>query len=265
MCAFLRHILGLCFLLFTTVGNAQLSKFQYLQQDYNESVYLLGAGSHFMLSNEAAPRPEIHRRQGFTASLAVHKVDFDHDGGPFLYQNKLVFDLFLILNNQINGDGSEFWRKEASSLSTGVLGWFSKGWNVFSEDRFNIAVGGNLNDYFLVSSIRPDTSNSLLYSLEPQGYYFAGGPSLFADVALGKSFILHAHADYSMSYWRPATPSYLTADESYLKPHFGSAQLSLQSRWGLFAGIDYNWVINRGNLPNDTKRVEVLFGMRFPL
>jgi len=109
-------------------------------------------------------------------------------------------------------------------------------------------------------------SNKLI-TIEPQGYWFGTGPSVFVDYYINQYFILHGHMAYSAGFWRAEelddNPEYV--DDSYPNPHFGSINLIIQSKWGFMTGIDYNWLINRGENPNNTRRFDLIVGFRFPI
>ena len=46
-------------------------------------------------------------------------------------------------------------------------------------------------------------------------------------------------------------------------PIFFQTQLEIQSRWGFYAALHFQKMINRGNLPNQTKRIDAVLGFRF--
>lgn len=260
-------LLVLCFFCVPATLGQTLTDFTYFDKDYNDDTYLSTSWSYTFSSNPAAPNPAAHSVQGGTAKLDIRSVHFERGHSRSLYQHKLLFDMILILDNMINKDGSKYYREEGSGLTTGIIGWYSFGWNIISKDRLCVALGGNLNDYFITNSYRLDSSSTNLTSIEPQGYWFSGGPSAFADVYLNKYAIIHAMTSYSMGYWRAASLTYggTQVDDSYPKPHFGGLSIELQTHWGAFVGLDHNWLINRGSNSNKTKRTDFLVGFKFPL
>ncbi len=243
-----------------------INDFKYFNKEYANDNYIGIAPTIVSISNNEAPNPEQHKISGLSGTLEIRKVNFDINDSRFLYRNKLVFDLFLIVDNMINDDGNAYYRSEGSGLTTGIIGWYSKTWNIYSNQRLCLSVGGNLNDYFLTSSYRLEDTNSLSTN-EPNGYYFSAGPSILFDFLVNKNFIVHAHANYSMSYWRAANNTYgdVIEDDSYPKPHFAGLNLQLQSKWGVYTEVDYNFLINRGNNPNNTKRIELIIGFKLPI
>lgn len=253
-------------LLSCTICKAQkLDDFVFVDKQYGNDAYVDLVASYSISRNPKAPNPDGHHVQGFTGKLSLRSVHFDVGEQKTLYQHKLLFDLILIIDSHLAGNDKALARQEGSGLTTGIIGWYSTGWNVFKTDRLSGAIGVNLNDYFLTNSYRLDFPKDDLTSIEPQGYWFAAGPSVFLDVGLNKYFLLHTHAFYSMSYWRAASLSYAERNDHYPKPHFGNFSFEVQSKWALFAGMDYSWLINRGNNPNNTKRLDFLLGFRLPL
>lgn len=262
-----RYIILCVMLLPFFVTGQTLSEFKYFSKTYDDDIYIGLAPTYSFSWNSEAPDSEAHSVRGITGKLDIRKVNFKKGEKRYYYQHKLVFDMLLIIDNQINGDGSAYHRQEGSGFTTGWIGWFSMGWNIVGSDKFCLALGGNINDYFLTNSYRLDTDINNLTSLEPQGYWFAGGPSAFADYVLGKYFLFHSHFSYSLGFWRVVSLDYkgTQIDNSYPKPHFGGMNIELQSKFGLFGGVDYNWLINRGENPNNTKRIDIVFGFRLPL
>ncbi|MFC0876730.1 hypothetical protein ACE01N_09050 [Saccharicrinis sp. FJH2] len=257
----------LCIIIPSILKSQTLNDFKYFDKQYAYDSYLLITPAYALLWNSEAPNANAHRLNGFTGKLDMRKINYGTGERRYLYQHKLLFDLLLILNNQINGDGSAYYRQESSGLTTGILGWLSLGWNVVSTDRFCMAFGGNINDYFLTSSYRFDPESNNLTTIEPQGYWFAGGPSAFFDYLINSNFLIQAHASYSLGFWRAAKLEYggTQIDDNYPNPHFAGLNLELQSRWGFITGIDYNFLLNRGDNPNNTQRLELMIGFRFPI
>lgn len=242
-----------------------LQSFTYLGDQMGGELYLGFSAEYCMLANPEAPHPDLHNIRGFSGKVDMKRIGFEKGDQQYSMEYKLLGDVALILHNQINGDGSQYYRQIGSSISNGLLGWHSWGWNVVATDRFTLATGFNLNDYFYGKTYVSDTTSNGVVSPEPQGYYFAAGPTLFSNVYLNDFLMINAKASYSFSYWRAVSLSYAVVDNNYPKPHFGSMNIELITKWGLFAGFDYNWVINRGNLPDKTSRKDFLLGFRFVL
>lgn len=266
---FISNVSLLIVLIFSTSGvNSQsLDEFQYFNRKYADDLYLGIFPTFTFVSNREAPNPSAHRISGFTGKLDLRNVTFEMGERRFLYQHKLLFDMLLIIENQVNGDGSAYYRSEESGLTTGIIGWTSWGWNMFGNGRYCVASGVNINDYFLSNSYKLEANTDNLTTIEPQGYWFAAGPSVFFDYMLNKNFLLQTHASYSFGVWRAVNLEYddTRVDDSYPNPHFGGLNFELHTRWGFFTGIDYNFLINRGNNPNNTKRFDILIGFRFPV
>ena len=242
-----------------------LQSFKCLGDPMGGELYLGVSAEYVMLANPDAPHPELHNLKGFSGKIDMNRFGFEKGDMQYSFEYKLLADIATILHNQINGDGSAYYRQVGSSISNGILGWHSWGWNVVSTNNFTIAPGFNLNDYFYGKTYVSDTTSNGVVSPEPQGYYFSAGPTLFSNVYINDYLILHTKASYSFSYWRAVSLEYAVVDDNYPKSHFGSLNLELITKWGLFVGFDYNWVINRGNLPDKTSRKDFLLGFRFVL
>lgn len=262
--------IGLAFALlfsFSETNSQSLNEFRYFNREYADDLYLGIFPTFTFVSNGEAPNSTAHRIAGFTGKLDLRKVNFEMGERRFLYQHKLLFDMLLIIENQVTDDGSAYYRSEESGLTTGFIGWTSWAWNMFGNERYCVAPGVNINDYFLTNSYKLKAGSDNLTTIEPQGYWFAAGPSVFFDYALHNNFLLQTHASYSFGVWRAVNLEYddTQIDDSYPNPHFGGLNFELHTRWGFFTGLDYNFLINRGDNPNNTNRLDVLIGFRFPV
>lgn len=217
------------------------------------------------LSNSKAPNPSSHQVSGLTMKIDFRRYHLDHGGKRLFFQNKTIGDMLFILGKEIRkGTGAE--RAENSTLGTGLIGWTSWGWNVMSKPKSAFAVGFNLNDYIVGSTyIYTDGNGQPLspVTLEPQGYYWAGGPSFFFDYQISDDLSLQSFVSYSLAFWRPVSLDYATVDNAYAKPHFGQLNVELHTRFHLYGGLDYVTLVNRGDLPNSTKRFDILIGYQF--
>ena len=255
------------FFLFIGLTSMGQPVFKYLGDDYTGEMYLGTSATYSFLSNNEAPNPELHKLKGFSAKVDLRSTPWELGTVKYFMQYKLLGDLALIVDNQINDDGSAYYRQVSSSITNGLLGWHSFGWTFISNPRMSIALGANINDYFFGATYKVDSlpQSGNLASPEPQGYYFAAGPSVLADIKLNNYLLLHLHGAYSFSYWRAVSLSYASEDDSYPKPHFYQITTELMSPWGVFLGMDYNTLVNRGDLPNNTRRLDFQLGFRWVL
>lgn len=244
-----------------------ISDFNYLKEEYNERTFIDINPTYTMVRNNAAPYPEHHKLNGWSGSLTIRKVDFGRGKWQYRFEHRLLFDLILILQNMIDSDGKKYYRSESSGYTTGPIGWWSFGPNVIANNRMSMGIGANFNDYFLGASYHIDSLSQDLTTLEPQGYWFSGGPALFTDVRLNNTFLIHLHASYSFGFWRAVSLSYSDTEinDAYRKPDFGGVNVQLQSRWGVFLGFSHNWLINRTPNPNSTTRSDIHIGFKLPL
>ena len=247
---------------FCQIQAQTLSDFQYFGSNMYERTGIGFSYSATNGSNNEAPHPALHRMHHWSVKVDIKTMSCEKGGKRYYIQYKLLGDVLTVLTNQIHGSGNYINRQVGSSLSNGLFGWHSFGKNVIATDRFCLALGGNLNDYFIGNTYDTDSGR---VSLEPQGYYFAAGPTLFADFLVNKHILIQTNTSYSLSFWRATSLSYGIRDDSYPKPHFFSTNIELVSTKGFFVGFDYNWIINRGNIPGNVKRWDYLVGFRFML
>lgn len=214
------------------------------------------------VANPVAPNPDVHSKTGLAMRLDWKRYYIEKGGSRRFYQNKSIGDLLYLLGKKTRWSVH---RREESSFST-FIGWASWGWNLVAKDRHMFALGFNVNDYAVGATyIYTDTHGNPMTPVtqEPQGLYYGSGPSLFYDYALSEKMILQVHTAYTATFWRPLSLRYAQEDKSYPKPHFFHFNAELQTSFRLFVGFDFSMLINRGNLPNDTRRLDILIGYRF--
>lgn len=257
-------ILGILILGNISLQAQSISDFTYLNGDYEDELLIGLAFSNTFGSNNDAPNAEAHKLKGYSWEVNMRKVRLGTGEVSWRWQHKLLGDMTILVRD-IFKDNSNYYRKENSGLTSGYLGWWNWTWNLHKPQKHLISAGFNLHDYFLTSSYHVDSlpENDDLISLEPQGYYFSAGPSLAAQYQVSDWLLMETVASYSLSYWRAVSLTYALEDNDYPKPHWGQLNLGLISKWGFYADMNYNWVINRGDLPNNTKRFDILLGFRF--
>ncbi len=216
-----------------------------------------------IMSNPEAPYAESHRVAAITMQIYYKKYNLDKGDTRMFWQNRSIGDLLSLLVREIRtNEGVD--REEGSVLSD-LIGSTSWGWNVNEGKRLSLAAGFNLNDYIIGATYaeRLNGEPVNLSTGEPQGYYWTTGPSLFADFVLTDQLVLQTFASYSISMFRLVSVSNAVEDKSYPKPHFVHLHAELQTTLRLFAGVDYTWLVNRGDLPNQTRRLDFFVGYRF--
>lgn len=180
------------------------------------------------------------------------------------YEHKQLGDLIALLPKVIKNSNA-IYRTESTPLSCGLIGWWNWTMNFNEGNNFLIAGGMNLHDYFYGSYTRDSLKgNAFGFSTyEPQGWYWAAGPSLSSLYAPSEHFTLEATTSYSISFWRPISLSDAKVNNDYKKPHWFQFNLGLMTTWGVFMQFSYNKIINRGDIPNNGKRWDYLLGYRF--
>ncbi|MCK6616667.1 MAG: hypothetical protein L6Q51_03395 [Cyclobacteriaceae bacterium] len=216
------------------------------------------------LSNPAAPNSNAHNITKLSMRMDYKRYRKEKGKSRMFYQNKSLGDVFTILGSELSSNTGVD-QKEGSTIST-FIGWSSWGWNVLVKEKAMVAMGFNINDYVVGTRYYYRDINGGIISQEskePQGLYYGSGLSVFFDYALSEKVILQTLTSYTASFWRPVSLSYATVDSSYPKPHFLHFNAELQTSFKLFVGFDFTMLINRGDLPNDTRRLDILLGYRF--
>ena len=247
-----------------------LDKFEYLGELYaNNESYLGLYPTYTFVRNKVAPNPQNQSIQGWTGEIHFRKVNFNQFKGRFTLQQKMFVDVFLILDKALQkGDPNAILRKEHTSLTTGIIGWLDYVININKPTgRFLFALGVNHNDYFYGSTYADTTQNGRNWSTyDPQGYYFAAGPTATLNFLPFNFLMVETSFSYSVSYKKMLDVTYATnPSPTYPLPHWGQLDVELQTKWGFFTGFNYNWIINKGNILNKGKRLDLLFGFRFML
>jgi hypothetical protein len=265
-----RLLLLLIFLFCLKLQSQTLDKFEYLGDLYANDEYYVGLyPTYTFISNKAAPNPQNHDLKGWTGELNIRKVNFSKGKLRWSMQQKMFPDVLLILNKSLQkGDPNAIYRKENTSITNGIIGWLDFTINLNKPDgKLLFAVGVNHNDYFYGATYSDTTRNSSTWATyDPQGYFLAAGPSLIINFLPVNFLMMELSTSYSLSYKKVVDVSYATnPNPNYPLPHWGQIDIELQTKWGFFTGFNYNWIINRGNIPSSGKRFDMLLGFRFML
>ncbi len=263
----MRLILLFPFLLVTSHLTCQkLTDFEYLGEKYGSGELYLGLNpTYTFVRNNDAPFPNKHNISAFSVDLSFRKVNFERGSLSWNWQNKLLGDLILLIDKAFI-DPNVLFRDEQTGFSSGPIGWLD--WTIAlnnADGKTQWSLGINHHDYFYTSTYTVDTiAGSSWASLDPQGYFFAAGPTLKINHLLCAPLMVEVSSSYSFSYWKAVGLSYAhQPDSNYPLPHFGQVDIELQTKWGVFGGLNYNWIVNRGHIPSNGKRLDLLFGFRF--
>ncbi|MFK8039287.1 MAG: hypothetical protein AB8B74_13420 [Crocinitomicaceae bacterium] len=265
----MKLIISIFCAIFTCTSFSQkLSDFKYLNETYGNNELYIGVNPTFsFMNNKAAPFPERHSLKGFSAELSMRKVNFDKGTLSWNWQHKMLGDVLLLVNNALTKtNASVLLREEETSLTCGIIGWIDMTIAInHPNNKWQWSLGANHHDYFYGSTYSVDTiPNESWASLNPQGYFFAAGPTLKVNYLLNRFLMTEVSSSYSFSYWKAIDLTYAhQPDVEYPLPHFGQIDFELQTKWGLFGGINYNWIVNRGHIPSEGKRLDLIFGFRF--
>ncbi|MCH2199464.1 MAG: hypothetical protein MK081_11855 [Flavobacteriales bacterium] len=253
-------------LLANAIYSQTLQDFGYIGDSYDGYLYIGAMVKSSSVKNPGAPREEVHDLQIYNVDVNIRTAHFGWGEGRYSLNYKLLTDLLYIADDVVNDDGESYYRSESSSLSNGIIGWHGFGWNFIARDRLVVAAGFNFNDYFAGTSyLYQDSVETGLISNEPHGWYIASGPTIFADVLLTRFLILHAQSDFSMPFAKPVALSYGIDDPDYPHPHFFHFAAEVVTPVGIFVGADYSKLINRGDLHNNTSRLDINLGFKFVL
>ena len=248
-------------------GLAQnIESFEYFNDPIDGEAFIGIGINRSLITNSAAPYPENHRLAGGTLYLDLKQSKYGAGQLSIYYTNQLIGDLIFSLARSLNGKSALF-RHESTTLTSGYTGWLDFHLNLTKPGLVQPFLGGHHHDYLIGSTYVVDSSNTPSHwvSNEPQGYYFAAGPTVGARMALGDILMLEAKANYSVGYVRIVSVDYANRDDDYAKPHFVQLQLDLQTKWGVFGMLQHHRIINRGDLPNNTHRWDATLGFRIML
>ncbi len=237
--------------------------FDMQKNSYYDEPHFGASLSYTFMSNPEAPYSEEHRKSGFTMRVFYKKYNLGKGDTRMFWQNKSLGDLLNLLVQQIQTNTGV--AREENSVLSDLIGSTSWGWNIIDKDRMSGALGFNLNDYIIGATYFERQNGEPVNGTtgEPQGYYWGTGPSVFFDYVISNHLVLQSFASYSLSMFRLVSVSDAIKDNSYPKPHFAHINLELQTTFMLYGGVDYSWLINRGDLPNQTRRFDVFVGLRF--
>ena len=252
-------------LLVTTALSQNLEQFQYWGYDYNKELYLSVAASLSSLQNTEAPVPSNHNISGWTFKIDMKNVKFARGEMRYSLQYKLLGDVFTIADKAFKEDSRNVLRSVGSSVTNGLLGWHNFVFNLNEASPHSLALGFHHNDYFVASTYESDTNVGGRISHEPQGFYWSAGPSITYNYRPLNFLFLEFNGQYSFTYWRSNSISWAQDDNDYPLPHFLNLSAELMTSYGFFLGLDHTALLNRGNLPNRTRRTDLLIGFRFML
>ena len=247
-------------------SSQSLDRFSWFNEYYADELYLGLGYSNLSMSNPEAPQPEEHELSGWTIKLEMKVVRYEKGEVSRYWEHKLVGDM-VGWYSRFRRDDASVYVTQASNVSTGLLGWWSWVWNLTEPKRFSVAAGFNANDYFLTSSYVEHDSipydridNNTRY--EPNGYYFGAGPTVRANFMLTSNFQLEYFGSLSIPFGRVTAEDFENQDDDYPNPYFMNHYLELISSYGVYAGYEFTDIINRGDIPNNTKRREWYIGFR---
>jgi hypothetical protein len=218
------------------------------------------------LSNPVAPFPERHKQSALSFDFTFRKINTDKGKARFNYNNKALGDAInLLLQTFSAEDGENVTGAQEESYISNLIGYMDWAWNLNSgESRIQASLGFNLNDYLYYSRYTVDSLQGSLITFNPQGWYWSAGPHFGLNAVVTKDIQLEFAAGYSFAYWHAIDLDYAyNPDEPYPLPQFGQVKAELMSRWGFFLCGHYNWIKNRGHIPNAGKRFDLIFGYKF--
>lgn len=254
-------LLILCFPL--QLKSQEIANFTYLKDQAGDELYLGVSADYVYLTNPKMPDTTSWNTSGFVLDVNLRKYSFRRGGVNYQWDYKLLFDL-IFLTKQMVDVKSRGQRTLGSTVSGGITGWHQWTWNIMGGKKWNTGFGIALNDYFVGTSYYDKKQNKLV-TPEPQGWYLATGPAFSGSYLISNSFLLHGKFSYVMSYSRPISITYADVQSGYPKPHFAGLNLTLLTKWGLFAEAQFCKLINRGNIPNAANRSDVKLGFNFVL
>lgn len=236
------------------------NSFQYLKDPYEGESYWGLLGSYSTLQNSVAPNSRKHKLSAFTFDITFRKIPKSKNKPHRFVQYKMLPDM-LIFMKQVLEKGASINRSESSSITGGLAGWHRWAWDIKRKSNQAFSIGFALNDYFLGASYRD--SNNELKTYEPQGWWLSAGPVLMHHFTLAKFCAIHSTFNYNFGFYKPVDITYAIVNNSYPKPHFLHLHTELVHKSGIAVAVDFSKLINRGNIPNRTQRLDLLAGYKF--
>lgn len=263
----MKRLLGIAlFLGLAAIGKSQtLKEFTYLKDRFHQESYFNFSAMLANIDNPAAPNNrEAHKQSVPFIDLYLLKPNFNKGGLNRRSDYKLLPDIFWLFKQITEKDEKKMYANQSSTLTGGIIGWHHWTWNVTAKPQHCLSLGFTLSDYF-IGSIYQDNSNNNIILHEPQGWQIGAGPVVSVSQRLSNSFILIGSTAYVPSFLKPVNVSYAKVEDAYPKPHFLHANFTLISKWGFFAEGQFVQLINLGNLPNQTRRLDLKLGFAFVL
>lgn len=241
-----------------------IAEFAYFDEKYSGKTFLGINPSLNRITNRSAPYPENHELNALTLDFQLKTIRTKQFGRRFSWYNKGLGDILYLLGRTFNGKGNIYAKEETTF--TNIFGWFEHSFNLNKPSgKIQVSAGLNIGDYLYVGRYKID-SLGIEKNIEPQGYYLSGGPTLDCRFLLSSAFLLESTFSYAFSYIKlfgmkdSSTPN---TDHSYPYPHFAHFRTELMSKWGVFLGFDYNFLINNGSNPSSGKRYGLTLGFKF--
>ncbi len=241
-----------------------LKSFTYLGDVHHKNDYLHVSLMRTQLFNPAAPEgASLHSKGVNFMDIYYNRPDFSPKGLNRRIDYKLLPDMFWLFKTITEKDEKAMYAKTGSTISGGLIGWHSWNWNLRTRDRTCLQAGFALNDYFIAAIYRKPGGGIILN--EPQGWQIGAGPSGGITHMFNPNFVLTGTCQYIVSFAKPVDVSYAKAEKNYPKPHFLHSQVTLMSKWGAFAELQYVRLVNRGSYSNSTQRLDIKLGFAFVL
>lgn len=253
-----------CFIYCQLLGAQNLSSFTYLKDVFEGERYYFVSASLVNLSNsKALGNPANHKQSVPFFDIYFLKPNFKKAGLNRRVDYKLITDIFWLFKTITEKDESKLNAEVSSTLSGGLLGWHMYHWNIVAKPRQCLSLGLSVNDYFM-GAIYSDSLGQISLQ-EPQGWQIGLGPAVGFTQELNAQFMLLVSSAYVFNVLRPVSVTYAIENNSYPKPQVFHANLTLMSKWGAFAEAQVIQLINRGNIPNATRRLDLKLGFAFVL
>ena len=247
-----------------------VDEFKWFGKDYEDQTFISLGANKINVSNKKAFNPKNHDLSGVTLKFDCKKYNYDKGAGSFSYENKLIGDL-IWLGSKIFDDQSKIYANEETTLTSGLVGWYTRLWNLTEPNKFQFMTGLNLKDFNLVITepkdrSRPFANPTNLTINNPAGNYYTIGPSIGARYNLFNKFLVEYHSDLSIPFGKlnPTSNNY-NEEKKVKNPYFINHVIELVSSKGLFVGYEYISIIQRAVIETSPVRRELYVGFRIPI
>ena len=200
---------------------------------------------------------------GNTINFAWCGNKFEKGRARIRIENPTLGDAIFLLARTINGKPLTTESGLEYAHGAGFMGWYQVYKNLVVKEKMIFSFGGSFGDY-IFGMERFSGSGSNTITLDPAGYFFAGGPAMILGFSIGNGLMLDTYLNYDLSFAKVKyeRPGY-TPVAGYPKPHFLTLGADITHKSGLWFGFKMNSVVDLGDVNAKSRRMDISIGYYF--